>query len=233
MATKKNINSIDQSKTHGIANIQEKLTDPITGIGVFRGIRTSITPTLICVPTITAAPYATASSGFTLLHNSLPSKNSCNICWTLGILVEPPTRITSFTHDFSIFASFKQVSRVLMQLSNEPIFSSSNLARLNFMEKSIPSCKQSSSIENPFCFLTRKSQPPHSSLVPVQVLIPSLFEFANTVIHHAAIKILASQMSVTSNSFHLKSTLFRDCQQRDIKSATTQIKDDHIHLANN
>ncbi|KAJ0882834.1 hypothetical protein HanPSC8_Chr10g0414251 [Helianthus annuus] len=89
----------------------------------------------------TAAPYATASSGFTLLHNSFPSKSSRNICWTLGILVEPPTRTTSATLDFSIFASFRQLSTILMHLSNESMFSSSNLARVNFIEKSVPSCK--------------------------------------------------------------------------------------------
>mmetsp|Transcript_122380 Transcript_122380/g.182880 ORF Transcript_122380/g.182880 Transcript_122380/m.182880 type:complete len:207 (-) Transcript_122380:1024-1644(-) len=45
----------------------------------------------------TAAPYATASSGFTLLHSSFPLKKSCNSACTFGIRVDPPTKTISCT----------------------------------------------------------------------------------------------------------------------------------------
>lgn len=38
------------------------------------------------IPAWTAAPYATASSGFKDLQSSFPLKKSCSICWILGIL---------------------------------------------------------------------------------------------------------------------------------------------------
>mmetsp|Transcript_24139 Transcript_24139/g.35280 ORF Transcript_24139/g.35280 Transcript_24139/m.35280 type:complete len:253 (-) Transcript_24139:1057-1815(-) len=55
----------------------------------------------------TAAPYATASSGLILLLGSLPSKKLRSSSTTLGMRVEPPTRMTSSTSLFSVRASTK------------------------------------------------------------------------------------------------------------------------------
>ncbi|KAL4557819.1 hypothetical protein LXL04_036012 [Taraxacum kok-saghyz] len=136
-----------------VAYLVKHLGD-VVGIGVFLGTTILNTSPSASTPrdkgvtsTITAAPYATASSGFRLLHNSFLPKSPCNMDWTFGILVDPPTRITSSTYDFSMFASLKHVSTVSMHLRKKPMLSSSNLARLNFIEKSIPSCKASNSIE--------------------------------------------------------------------------------------
>jgi len=45
----------------------------------------------------TAAPYATASSGFMSFEGSFPLKNYFTNSIIFGILVDPPTRTTSFT----------------------------------------------------------------------------------------------------------------------------------------
>ena len=52
-----------------------------------------------------AAPTATTSSGFTFLLDSLPKNFSTALCMA-GILVIPPTSITSFISVVLIFASF-------------------------------------------------------------------------------------------------------------------------------
>ena len=61
--------------------------------GVTSNNKTSLTSPCSTPPCI-AAPIATTSSGFTPLWGSLPKK-SCTNCWTLGIRVIPPTKITS------------------------------------------------------------------------------------------------------------------------------------------
>ena len=46
------------------------------------------------IPPWIAAPIATTSSGFTPLCGSLPNR-ALTVSWTLGTLVDPPTRMTS------------------------------------------------------------------------------------------------------------------------------------------
>ena len=58
----------------------------------------------------THIPKATASSGLTVLLGSFPLKNSLTNCWTLGIRVEPPTKMTSSIWSLLIFASFRTFS---------------------------------------------------------------------------------------------------------------------------
>ena len=57
-------------------------------------------------PPCTAAPKATTSSGFTLLFGSLPKK-FLTASMTFGILVIPPTKITSLISPAFRPASFK------------------------------------------------------------------------------------------------------------------------------
>jgi hypothetical protein len=56
-----------------------------------------------------AAPIATASSGLTDLLGVL-LKNFYTNAWTFGILVIPPTKITSSILSFATPESFKQFS---------------------------------------------------------------------------------------------------------------------------
>ncbi|KAK2406498.1 heat shock 70 kDa protein [Trifolium repens] len=81
-----------------------------------------------------------------LLHISFPLKNSCNRCFTLGILEEPPTRTTSFTLLLSILATARQLLTVSIHFSKRSMFSCSNLARVIDEQKSIPSHIASTSI---------------------------------------------------------------------------------------
>ena len=79
-------------------------------------------------PPWTAAPMATTSSGFKPLWGSLP-KNSWTFLTTCGILVIPPTRITSSTSLAVILASFKHFSTGPKVLSTKSPTIDSNLAR--------------------------------------------------------------------------------------------------------
>ncbi len=75
--------------------------------GVTSRSRTSFTSPRSTPPWM-AAPTATTSSGFTPLWGSL-LKSSFTFCCTMGILVIPPTRITSSISEAEIPASFKAV----------------------------------------------------------------------------------------------------------------------------
>ena len=95
----------------------------------------------------TAAPYATASSGLIDLDNSLPLKKSESIVWIFGILVDPPTNTTSSILFLLNWESFKTFSTGSIVFLNKSIHNSSNLALVKDEKKSIPSYKESISIE--------------------------------------------------------------------------------------
>mmetsp|Transcript_11652 Transcript_11652/g.49029 ORF Transcript_11652/g.49029 Transcript_11652/m.49029 type:complete len:471 (+) Transcript_11652:469-1881(+) len=82
----------------------------------------------------TAAPYATASSGCTLLHSCLPSKNSCRMACTRGTRVEPPTSTISSTSSLDCFESVS--TRLTHSRQRWKVFSHnlSNLARVTSHE---------------------------------------------------------------------------------------------------
>ena len=99
--------------------------------GVTSRRRTSFTSPAITPPWI-AAPSATASSGLTERLGSLPKK-SFTTCWTLGIRVIPPTRITSAILDLSILASDKAFLQGSMVFWIRSSTSSSSLEREIFI----------------------------------------------------------------------------------------------------
>ena len=72
--------------------------------GVTSNNNTSLTSPAKIAPWI-AAPIATASSGLTDLFGSLPLNNLLTTSITAGILVEPPTKITSLISFGINFAS--------------------------------------------------------------------------------------------------------------------------------
>lgn len=78
----------------------------------------------------TAAPIATASSGFTPLLGYFP-KNYLTISWTLGTLVIPPTRSTSSILSFVKPESFRQASKGGIVLYIKLSHNDSNLALVN------------------------------------------------------------------------------------------------------
>ena len=107
-----------------LSSAVEKISDFSVGIVVFLWISGVITPPSVSMPSdsgvtsrsntsVTSpdrtpawmdAPTPTTSSGFTPLWGSLPKNSSTTSC-ILGILVEPPTKITSSMADGSIPAS--------------------------------------------------------------------------------------------------------------------------------
>jgi len=137
----------------------------LAGMVVFLGIRTVMFVPLVSIPSdngqtssnrmlpvpvdcsllglrmaaCTAAPYATASSGFSDLSGSLPLKYSLTSYWTFGIRVDPPTSTISSISLLLILASFNTRSTgssVFLKISPHK---SSNLARVIVVKKSMPS----------------------------------------------------------------------------------------------
>ena len=78
-----------------------------------------------------AAPVATTSSGLTLLFGSLPKK-FLTISITFGILVIPPTKITSSISLAETPASFNAVSHGARVLLIKSSTNASNFALVNF-----------------------------------------------------------------------------------------------------
>jgi hypothetical protein len=77
---------------------------------------------------------ATASSGLTLLLGYFP-KNFSTISYTLGILVEPPTRITSSILSLVTPASLRADSQGLMVFYKKVSVKDSSLALVKDMFK--------------------------------------------------------------------------------------------------
>ena len=90
-------------------SIKGVITPPIVSIPRVNGVtskrRISVTSPDSTAPWI-AAPAATASSGFISFLGSLP-KNSFTFSCTRGILVWPPTKITSLISEVDNFASLR------------------------------------------------------------------------------------------------------------------------------
>ena len=79
-----------------------------------------------------AAPTATTSSGLTPLLGSFP-KISFTFCWTRGIRVIPPTRITSSMSLVLSFASLRAVWQGPTVFSIRSSTSASSFARVSLM----------------------------------------------------------------------------------------------------
>ena len=112
-----------------LSSAVENIWDLLVGIVVFFSITGVITPPIVSIPRVsgvtskskisvtspdktapcTAAPTATASSGLISFLGSLP-KNSLTFSWNIGILVCPPTRITSLISEVFNFASLRAIS---------------------------------------------------------------------------------------------------------------------------
>ena len=118
-------------------SIKRVKTPPNVSIPNDKGVtsrrRTSLTSP-VNTPACIAAPDATTSSGLTPLWGSVP-KNFDTVSMILGILVIPPTKITSFISEALMPASF----RADLQGPKEPLTKSSTrssyLALVNFTFK--------------------------------------------------------------------------------------------------
>uniref|UniRef100_A0A6N2NFH5 Uncharacterized protein n=2 Tax=Salix viminalis TaxID=40686 RepID=A0A6N2NFH5_SALVM len=84
---------------------------------------------------------------------------------------------------------------------------------------------------SPFRPFTGSSQSPQSSRISTDILLVFPLKLLNKVVHHSVVKVLASKMGISSSGLHLKDTLL-DGKKRDVKSTTTQIKNQHILLPN-
>ena len=111
-------------------SIKGVITPPIVSIPSVKGVtsksNTSVTSPASTAPWI-AAPTETASSGFTSFLASLPKKDFTFSC-TRGILVCPPTKITSSTSEAFNPASLRAISVGFMVRSTKFSTRDSNLA---------------------------------------------------------------------------------------------------------
>ena len=86
-------------------------------------------------PPWTAAPSATASSGFTDRSAVFPPKNFCSAFWTKGIRVEPPTKIIRSMSAGLSSQSFKAWIMGWMVFTTKGLTNSSNLARVSSISR--------------------------------------------------------------------------------------------------
>ncbi len=135
-----------------LSSAVEKVCANFVGMVVFFVIILVITPPSVSMPSdsgvtsssstslrspdrtwpCTAAPTATASSGFTSLRGSLP-KNSLTFSCTLGMRVMPPTRMTSSMSDTDTPASLMAVRQGAMVRSIRSSTRLSSLERVSLM----------------------------------------------------------------------------------------------------
>mmetsp|Transcript_21936 Transcript_21936/g.65781 ORF Transcript_21936/g.65781 Transcript_21936/m.65781 type:complete len:263 (+) Transcript_21936:396-1184(+) len=137
----------------------EKTRDCLAGMVVLRSTTRVMTPPAVSMPrdrgatsnktrpprspfssapartaACTAAPYATASSGFreqfSVREPPLPSKNSMSLARTRGTRVEPPTSTTSSTSFASTLASLRTRATERMERSKALSFNRSKVARV-------------------------------------------------------------------------------------------------------
>ena len=116
------------------------------------------------MPACTVAPKATASSGFTSADGSLPLKKSLRSCRTLGIRVDPPTRMTSCTCFLPMPASLSTFCTGMSVFLKRSMLSSSNLARVSFSRRSFPLFMSSTSTVTCICVLSMRFAFSHSRL---------------------------------------------------------------------
>ena len=132
----------------------EKTCDFLEGIVVFDSINLVITPPIVSIPNdrgvtsnnntsltspvstppCIAAPTATTSSGLTPFDGFLP-KNFSTSSWITGILVEPPTKITSFISLLLKPASFKAFLTGSIDLFTRSEHNCSNFDLVNDLTK--------------------------------------------------------------------------------------------------
>merc|ERR1719273_3095806 len=84
--------------------------------------------------------------------------------------------------------------------------------------------------QSPLGALTGSPQSPQSSLVSLDILLVLTLELIDKVINHPVVKILSSQMSISSGGLNLENSLLNG-QDGDIKSSTAKVKDENIAFA--
>ncbi|ETE72736.1 hypothetical protein L345_01432, partial [Ophiophagus hannah] len=73
------------------------------------------------------------------------------------------------------------------------------------------------------------AEPSNCSLIASNVTLMLALEFLHKVTHHAIVKVLPTQVGISSSRFHFKDAIFNG-QNGNIKCATTQVKDQYILL---
>ena len=110
------------------------ITPPIVSSPSESGVTSSSTTfstSPLRMPACSAAPTATTSSGLTVMFGSLPPDRRRTSACTIGMRVEPPTRMTSSMSAAVSFASDNACSTGPRQRSSRSVVSCSNCARVS------------------------------------------------------------------------------------------------------
>ncbi|KAF4521369.1 hypothetical protein B566_EDAN006958, partial [Ephemera danica] len=76
-----------------------------------------------------------------------------------------------------------------------------------------------------------RAETSQSARVATQVFLVFTLELVSKVLHHAVVKVLATQVSVSCCGFHLEQRAFVDGEDADIKGAASQVENQHVTLA--
>mmetsp|Transcript_54868 Transcript_54868/g.128271 ORF Transcript_54868/g.128271 Transcript_54868/m.128271 type:complete len:232 (+) Transcript_54868:284-979(+) len=161
----------------------------VTGTGTLEaevGAILKLTNVSACI----AAPMATTSSGGMEELTSLPGKQFWTRVCTLGIRADPPTSSTRSTSSAVRFAALRaEATRGAMRLSTDP-HTSSNLTRERLVEKSTPSCADSTSSRALWacdsCFFVLSQPPLRRATERLLSLGSILYLVLNSLMHHAS-----------------------------------------------
>jgi len=84
--------------------------------------------------------------------------------------------------------------------------------------------------ESPLCALAGSAEAAQGARVASQVLVVLAPELVGEVLHHAVVKVLAAQMSVSSGGLDLEDGAFVDGEDADVKGAASQVENQHVAL---
>ncbi|KAK6943811.1 hypothetical protein RJ641_024913 [Dillenia turbinata] len=164
-----------------------------------------------------AVTTTTASSVLIPLFGSFPSNKSFKSCCILGIQVLPPTSTISSMSDVFKQASCNAHLTGLSVFLNSSIFSSSNFALgFYFHSDFVPATQYSLSS------LTFPTKLPQSLVIFTDISMVLFSYQLDKIIHNISIKVLSSQVGISTCSAYLKNTIING-QNTHIKCTTTKI----------
>ena len=216
------------------------ITPPIVSSPSESGVTSSSTTSStspLRMPACSAAPTATTSSGLTVMFGSLPPDRRRTSACTMGMRVEPPTRMTSSMSFAVSFASDSACSTGPRQRSSRSVVSCSNCARVSVVFRCCG--PEASAVMNGrlICVcvvrrevdlgaLRRLEQPLQGLRVGAQVDAAVALELVGQPVDDALVEVVAAEVTVAARRPHLDDAV-ADVEQRDVERATAQVEDEH------
>ncbi len=208
--------------------------------GVTSSSRMSLLSSVSAEPWI-AAPSATTSSGWTPLHGSRP-KNSATACWTRGMRVMPPTRITSSMSPLPISASSRVLAQISTVRSIRSAVSSSSLSRVSVVCRCSASLRPVEMMNGRLISVSRTLDSSHLAFSATSLrrcsAILSLreidaggasLEAEDQPVDDPAVEVLAAEERVAGGGDDLEHAV-ADLEDRDVEGAAAEVVDRDLAL---